>query len=91
MCEVNPTKRRPERAQQDKAEGVYVPRSERHIVLMCEECGERTVLAGPETIWREARTFFECGCGKNLTLADRLGEQDTTPLASPQAHAGGNR
>ena len=91
MCEVNPTKRRPERAQHDKAEGVYVPRSERRIVLMCEECGERTVLAGPESIWREARTFFECGCGKDLTLADRLGEQDTAPLASPQAHAGGNR
>jgi hypothetical protein len=59
---------------------------------MCEECGERTVLAGPESIWREARTFFECGCGKDLTLTDRLDGQDTTPLASPQqAHAGGNR
>ena len=64
-----------------------MPRSERRIVLMCEECGERTVLAGPESIWREARTFSECGCRKDLTL----GEQDTTPLASPQAHAGGNR
>ncbi len=68
-----------------------MPRSERRIVLMCEECGERTVLAGPESIWREARTFFECGCGKDLTLAEAIGEQDTTPLASPQAHAGGNR
>jgi hypothetical protein len=48
---------------------------------MCEECGERTVLAGPESVWREARTFFECACGKDLTLADRLGEEDTTPLA----------
>ena len=68
-----------------------MPRSERRIVLMCEECGERTVLAGPESIWHQARTLFECGCGKELTLADRLGERDTTPLASPQAHAGGNR
>ena len=68
-----------------------MPRSERRIVLMCEECGERTVLAGPESIWRQARTFLECGCGKDLTLADCLGEQDTAPLASPQAHAGGNR
>jgi hypothetical protein len=58
---------------------------------MCEECGERTVLAGPESVWREARTFFECGCGKDLTLADRLGEQDTTPLASPQVRAVGDR
>ena len=58
---------------------------------MCEECGERTVLAGPESVWREARTFFECGCGKDLTLADRLEEQDTTPLVSPQARALGNR
>ena len=58
---------------------------------MCEECGERTVLAGPESIWREARTLFECGCGKDLTLAEAIGEQDTTPLASPQAHSGGNR
>ena len=68
-----------------------MPRSERRIVLMCEDCGKRTVLAGPESIWREARTFFECGCGKDLILADRLGEQDTTPLASPRAHAAGNR
>jgi hypothetical protein len=51
-----------------------VPRSERRIILMCEECGERTVLAGPESAWREARTSFECGCGKDLTLAGRLGE-----------------
>jgi hypothetical protein len=68
-----------------------VPRSERRIVLTCEECGERTVLAGPESIWREARIFFECGCGKDLILADRLGEQDTTPPVSPRAHAAGNR
>ena len=71
--------------------GVYVPRSERRIILMCEECGERTVLAGPECVWREACNFFECGCGKDLTLADRLGEQDTTPLASPRARAVGYR
>jgi hypothetical protein len=58
---------------------------------MCEECGQRTVLAGPESNWREARTFVECGCGKDLTLADRLGEQDKTPPSSPQAHASGNR
>ena len=50
------------------------------------------MLAGPESVWREARsTFFGCGCGRDLTLANRLGAQDTTPLASPQARAVGNR
>ncbi len=49
------------------------------IVLMCQECGERTVLAGPESVWHSGYTFFECGCGKSLTLADRLDEQDTIP------------
>ena len=68
-----------------------MPRSERRIILMCEECGERTVLAGPESAWREARTSFECGCGKDLTLAGRLGEKDTTPLVSPQVRAVGDR
>jgi hypothetical protein len=66
-------------------------RSKRRNILMCEECGERTVLVGSQSLWREARTLFECGCGKDLTLADRLGEQDTTPLASPQARAVGHR
>ena len=90
MCEVTPYERRPDRARHDKVEGVHVPRSERRTVLMCEECGEKTVLAGPESVWREVRTFFECGCGKDLTLADRLGEQATIPLASPRARAVGN-
>jgi hypothetical protein len=58
---------------------------------MCEECGERTVLAGPESVWRGARTVFKCACGRDLTLADRLGEQDTTPLATPMARTVGNR
>ena len=63
----------------------------RGVVLVCEECGERVVLLGPLSAWRSEGAVFECGCGKELTLADRLGERDTTPLASPQAHAGGNR
>jgi hypothetical protein len=59
---------------------------------MCQECGERTVLAGPESVWHSGYTFFECGCGKSLTLADRLDEQDTiTPLASSYGHLGRNR
>jgi hypothetical protein len=68
-----------------------VPRSERRIILICEECGERTVLAGLESLWRGGRTFLECGCGKDLTLAEALGEQDTTTPASTRARAVGDR
>ncbi len=48
--------------------------SAERIVLECESCGERTVLGGPEDVWLSRRTTFECGCGRGLTLADRLGE-----------------
>ena len=61
--------------------------SARRIVLVCEECGERTVLAGPESVWRSESTFFECGCGRYLTLAALLSEEDTTPLASLQGRS----
>jgi len=52
-------------------EGVDVVGSSRRVVLICEECGEKVVLGGPESVWRSARTFFECECGQLLTLADR--------------------
>jgi hypothetical protein len=48
--------------------------SSRRVVLICEECGEKVVLGGPESVWRSARTFFECECGHLLTLADREDE-----------------
>jgi hypothetical protein len=48
--------------------------SSRLVVLICEECGEKVVLGGPESVWRSARTFFECECGHLLTLADREDE-----------------
>ena len=36
-------------------------------------CGKWTVLGGPEEVWLSGPTAFECrGCGRNLTLADRL-------------------
>jgi hypothetical protein len=53
----------------------FVLCSER-IVLECK-CKERLVLLGFEDDWRsEGRTAFECECGEELTLADRLDEKD---------------
>jgi hypothetical protein len=48
--------------------------SSRRVVLICDECGEKVVLGGPESIWHSASTFFECECGQLLTLADREDE-----------------
>jgi hypothetical protein len=59
------------------AEGVDVVGSGRQVVLLCEECGEKVVLGGPESVWRSARTFFDCECGQQLTLADREDETRT--------------
>ncbi len=47
-------------------------RSSKNIVLLCEECGERTILGGPLAVWRSASTSFGCECGERLTLSDRL-------------------
>ncbi len=45
------------------------------IVLECGSCGERVVLLGRQDDWRsEGRETFACGCGTELTLADRVGE-----------------
>ena len=44
----------------------------KRVILICEECGERMVLGGPLSVWHSGRTFFECDCGRRLTLADRL-------------------
>jgi hypothetical protein len=62
--------------------------SERDIILVCEVCGERTVLGGPLSVWRSESTTFGCGCGEQLTLADRLdpggsNEASTTAAAEP--------
>ncbi len=54
-------------------------------VLACRSCGERTVLLGETGDWyREGRPTFACGgCGRELTLAHRVGEVhlDTAGLA----------
>ena len=44
----------------------------RNVVLMCEECGERTVLGGPLSVWRCGSTSFECECGVQLTLSEQV-------------------
>jgi hypothetical protein len=46
--------------------------SSRYVVLLCEGCGERVVLGGPEQVWRSGCTFFKCECGQRLTLSNRL-------------------
>ncbi len=47
--------------------------SANRVVLECRACGERTVLGGPEEVWLSGPTDFVCGgCGRDLTLADRL-------------------
>jgi hypothetical protein len=61
--------------------GVRVGNGLRSVVLVCEECGERVVLAGSLSAWRSEHAVFECGCGEGLTLADRL-EEKTTELAT---------
>ena len=43
--------------------------SERVVILVCEACGERTVLGGPLSVWRSESTTFGCECGEQLTLA----------------------
>ncbi len=51
----------------------FVLFSER-IVLGCG-CGERLILLGLEEDWRSKKTVFECECGAQLTLVDRIDEE----------------
>ena len=57
------------------------------IVLACHSCGEHTVLLGHTRDWYcEERPTLACGgggCGRELALADRVGEVrlDTAGLA----------
>jgi hypothetical protein len=44
------------------------------IVLGCG-CGEKLVLLGLEEDWRLEKTVFECECGAELTLVDRINEK----------------
>jgi hypothetical protein len=49
--------------------------SSERVVLICEECWERTVVGDPLSVWLSGSTFFGCECGNHLTLADRLDRQ----------------
>jgi hypothetical protein len=53
-------------------EGSRMEGSVKDVVLLCEACGERTVLGGPLSVWHSGWTFFECECGVQLTLSDQL-------------------
>ena len=47
--------------------------SSRRVVLLCEECGEKTVLDGSLSAWRSWGDSFACECGKPLGSGERKG------------------
>ena len=52
--------------------GGHMEGSSGNVVLSCGGCGKRTVVGDPHWVGRSGRTFFECGCGAQLTLSDQL-------------------
>ena len=54
---------------------------ERDVILVCEVCGDRTVLGGPLAVWRSESTTFGCGCGEQLTLTNRLDSGESNKVA----------
>ena len=46
------------------------------IILVCEECGEKLVLAEPLSVWLSRGTVFECECGRGITLASSLRDDE---------------
>jgi hypothetical protein len=60
-------------------------RDSERVILLCEVCGERTVLGRPLAVWRSASTTFECECGERLTLADRLDSGESNQVAATAA------
>jgi hypothetical protein len=61
--------------------------SVRGVVLVCDECGGRTVLGGPLSVWRSGSTSFECECGAQLTLSHQLDHLETYKPAETRAGA----
>jgi len=61
--------------------------SVRDVVLVCEECGGRTVLGGPLSVWRSGNISFECECGAQLTLSHQLDPQQTDKPAETRTSA----
>ena len=76
ICEVSPHKThsvRPIKSITEK-KGVHVQRYLGRTVLICEECGQRLVLTDPDCLWHLEPLTLECGCGEELTLAERIVE-----------------
>jgi len=42
---------------------------------MCEECGEKLIILGPEEEWRSRCAIFVCEEGHKLTLDGRANEE----------------
>jgi hypothetical protein len=59
--------------------------STKNVVLACEVCEERMVLGGPLSVWRSESTSFECECGEQLTLADRLDSGESKKVTTASA------
>jgi hypothetical protein len=57
----------------------------RGVVLVCEECGDRTVLGGRLSAWYSESTRFGCECGRELTLADRLDRQRASKVGDVES------
>jgi predicted RNA-binding Zn-ribbon protein involved in translation (DUF1610 family) len=53
-------------------------RSPERIILICEECGEKLIVRGPEADWRSRCAIFVCECGHKLTLDGRADEEVLT-------------
>lgn len=61
--------------------------SVRNVVLVCEGCGGRTVLGGPQSVWRCGSTSFECECGAHLTLSHQLDPSEANKPAETRGGA----
>jgi hypothetical protein len=55
--------------------------SVRNVVLLCEGCGERTVLGAPFSVWHSGSTSFRCECGARLELSHQLDPSEVNKQA----------
>jgi hypothetical protein len=63
-------------------------RSSGRIILICEECGDKMVLIGPEEAWHSRRTLFQCECGEGSTLATGVAKADPTSSSKAEFFTG---
>jgi hypothetical protein len=59
--------------------------SVRNVVLLCEGCGERTVLGGPLSVWHSGSTSFRCECGTRLKLSHQLDPSEANKRGETRA------